>query len=1026
MAWLSRNDLTPSDFLIADMLNSLANDDRHWGGNVNGGGYVLSNVILSGSGSFQTYVSALEITPGTDSRTIVQFDQTVTGNNRARWTVGKTATAESGSNAGSDFAIQRYADDGTTVLGTPFSINRASGLITMGSQKWTGPVDGGGQTISNITIAGTVSDPTTTKGDLLVRSASAITRLGVGTDNFVLTADSTQATGVKWAAAAGGVPTTRQVIAGAGMSGGGALSADVTLNALVTSVFGRTGAVVLTSADITAAGGVPATRTITGDATISGGGDLSANRTLSVVADQTNQRTRVSSAGTLIGTRREINFVNGANVTITPTDDAANNRVNVAIASTGGGGGMVDPTTTKGDLIARSTSAPSRLGVGTDGWVLTADSTQALGVKWAAATGGSGSQTPWTSNIDGGGFYLSNVSGVYTPGTGEMRTGKLTVVDFVSPFSFQMLPYQFSFLNSNLNRWQIYLADSESGSNSGSNLQFWRYNDAGSSIAPALAINRATGNVGIGATGVAERLVVTGGGVDITSAALTPNGDLGLGLSYESYGGRIQSFGSLPLVLQPLASNVGIGLTSPGYKLHVGGIIGIATGTKATAGNGTFIFESTGDGASPLRGHIYLYTDPTSSSRRLAIDCIEQGVQWKNVTICEGGGSVGIGTTTPTQLLHLKSGSFPGLRIENSSSRTYEFTVANDGTFNYTDNTAGAYRLTVETTGNIGIGTAANTVTAGLPLQVTVSSANYQTIRSHRHTSSAGFGVWGMSMALDNSSGLAADYAVVNGGIVVNTAGAEGGYLGLWTMKAGTMTEQARIDNNGRMGIGTSSPNAGYLLHVNGAIFAAAKGSLIGPAAPSGNSTALAATDACIQLYNAGTSNWAGMGANTAGDIWFRTGQSGTPDARMVITFGGAVGINVTTPTHILQLGTDDAFKPATTTWGVTSDVRTKRNIAPYAEGLETLLKLRPTSFEYNGEAGMPDGMKAVGLVAQDVAEIIPDCVRRTSGVIAGEETEVLGLQLSNLTFMLLNALRQIDERLRRLEGLQPQPATVN
>jgi hypothetical protein len=188
----------------------------------------------------------------------------------------------------------------------------------------------------------------------------------------------------------------------------------------------------------------------------------------------------------------------------------------------------------------------------------------------------------------------------------------------------------------------------------------------------------------------------------------------------------------------------------------------------------------------------------------------------------------------------------------------------------------------------------------------------------------------------------------------------------------------------------------------------------------------LAATDACIQLYNAGTSNWAGMGANTAGDIWFRTGQSGTPDARMVITFGGAVGINVTTPTHILQLGTDDAFKPGTTTWGVTSDIRTKRNIAPYAEGLETLLKLRPTSFEYNGEAGMPDGMKAVGLVAQDVAEIIPDCVRRTSGVIAGEETEVLGLQLSNLTFMLLNALRQIDERLRRLEGLQPQPATVN
>ena len=45
----------------------------------------------------------------------------------------------------------------------------------------------------------------TTKGDLLAATGSAaITRLGVGTDGQVLTADSTQAPGMKWAAAAGG------------------------------------------------------------------------------------------------------------------------------------------------------------------------------------------------------------------------------------------------------------------------------------------------------------------------------------------------------------------------------------------------------------------------------------------------------------------------------------------------------------------------------------------------------------------------------------------------------------------------------------------------------------------------------------------------------------------------------------------------------------------------------------------------------------------------------------------------------
>ncbi len=56
-----------------------------------------------------------------------------------------------------------------------------------------------------------ITNPVTTKGDLLVRTASAIDRLGVGSNGQVLTADGTAATGLKWAAAAAGGKVAQMV-----------------------------------------------------------------------------------------------------------------------------------------------------------------------------------------------------------------------------------------------------------------------------------------------------------------------------------------------------------------------------------------------------------------------------------------------------------------------------------------------------------------------------------------------------------------------------------------------------------------------------------------------------------------------------------------------------------------------------------------------------------------------------------------------------------------------------------------------
>jgi len=66
------------------------------------------------------------------------------------------------------------------------------------------PIANGGTGQTSQTAAFDALAPTTTKGDLIVNDGSDNIRLAVGTNNYVLTADSTQASGVKWAAVAAG------------------------------------------------------------------------------------------------------------------------------------------------------------------------------------------------------------------------------------------------------------------------------------------------------------------------------------------------------------------------------------------------------------------------------------------------------------------------------------------------------------------------------------------------------------------------------------------------------------------------------------------------------------------------------------------------------------------------------------------------------------------------------------------------------------------------------------------------------
>ena len=74
--------------------------------------------------------------------------------------------------------------------------------------------------------------------------------------------------------------------------------------------------------------------------------------------------------------------------------------------------GAVSPLTTKGDLYTFSTS-DARLGVGANNTILTADSAEATGLKWATPASGGGMTLLSTTNLSGTTTTISGISGSY-------------------------------------------------------------------------------------------------------------------------------------------------------------------------------------------------------------------------------------------------------------------------------------------------------------------------------------------------------------------------------------------------------------------------------------------------------------------------------------------------------------------------------------------------------------------------------------------------------------------------------------
>jgi hypothetical protein len=230
-----------------------------------------------------------------------------------------------------------------------------------------------------------------------------------------------------------------------------------------------------------------------------------------------------------------------------------------------------------------------------------------------------------------------------------------------------------------------------------------------------------------------------------------------------------------------------------------------------------------------------------------------------------------------------------------------------------------------------------------------------------------------------------ADVLQANAGIYVQSSGAYGTRMYFATTESYMFgaIDRMMIDTQGRVGIGASVPSA--RLQVQGYV---------------NNDPEL------ILQSNGGQSVPMMQWQNANGSILG------------VIDIHGNVGVGTPTPGYLLDVAGDIRTTSCVHYGGGVmgncySDLRLKKNVKLYQDGLHEVLGLSPVTYQYNGLADNPDdGTVTVGLIAQQVKEAAPDLVGTTEVKLRPTDTTATAINTVNyakLPYMLINAIKELN-----------------
>jgi hypothetical protein len=320
--------------------------------------------------------------------------------------------------------------------------------------------------------------------------------------------------------------------------------------------------------------------------------------------------------------------------------------------------------------------------------------------------------------------------------------------------------------------------------------------------------------------------------------------------------------------------------------------------------------------------------------------------------------------------------------------------------------TGGSERLRIDTSGNLGIGTANPSTKLDVSGNLRFSASN---------------------PAIELNNGGPQVYSTVANTLQFATGGG-----------IGTATERMRIDSSGNVGIGTSSPSAKLSIagstasdYTTGMTFSKSGGNTYA-IAPDANDlfvrSVTGGTEVCRFTY--GGNLLVGTTSNASG---YRLYVNGGNDRGMQLDSPSGSGVystlnfaqNGSIQTQLFWFSTTDEFiiqntsggvklTNGATSWASASDERLKDIIEPIANAAEKVSSLRAVIGKYKTDS---EEKRRTFLIAQDVQAVLPEAVYSAQQARSEDKTEYLHLQYTDTIPLLVAAIQELKAEVDALKA---------